>query len=221
LDAVRTLRAKGRPFVIDLRGNGGGDDSMGFELARILLGLPDHVNLPTPVASRLFRQTPESFAIQSNGWAYSILKARANGQEVPAYMSQRRDEILSWMERAKNHEFPREYVERLPEPELDESKIFQPEVYILADRGCASACETTMQVLEKLPRRILVGENTFGAVEYGDVGRVILPHSRVSVTLSTMSVQFRDGRRVEKTGYAPDIRVQEGGDALATALSRF
>lgn len=218
LDAVKELRAKGRPFVVDLRGNGGGDDSMGFELARILLGLDQHVNLPSPVESRRFLQSPESFALQSNEWAYSILRLRAQNQPVPVYMTQRRDEILTWMARAKEGQFTEEYLETLPEQRWDQRQVFQSEVYVLIDRACASSCETTMQVLENLPHRVLVGENTFGAVEHGEVGRLILPNSKISVSLSTMNVQFRDGRHVEKTGYAPDLRVPEGGDALTAAL---
>jgi hypothetical protein len=218
LETVRALRLKGRSFVIDLRGNGGGDDSMGFELARILLGMPEHVNLPTPMASRRFLQTPEAFAVQSNYWAWSILRLQSSGEAAPTYMHQRRAEILSWMERAKDGQFPVEYIEHLPEQAIDQKLIFNSPVYILIDRACASACETTMQVMERLPSRILVGENTMGAVEYGEFGRIVLPHSRVSVSLSTMNVTFRDGRRLERAGYAPDLFVGAGDDALVKAL---
>jgi len=218
LAAVRSLRQQNRPFVIDLRGNSGGDDAMGFEMARILLGLPEHVNLPSPVVSRTFRQTPEAFALQSNHWAWSILRLKNLGRPVPEYMKQRREEILNWMERAENGEFPKNYIEHLPEVELDRRQVFSPPVFVLIDRGCASSCETTLQVLEQLPQRILVGENTMGAVEFGDMGRVVLPNSRVSVSLSTMNVEFRDGRRVEKVGYAPTLPVRAGGDALVAAL---
>ena len=218
LDAVKALRLSARPFVIDLRGNSGGDDSMGFELARILLGMPAHVNLPSPIQSRRFLQTPEAFAVQSNHWAWSILRLQSLGESIPEYMKQRRSEILGWMERAKDGQFPVEYIERLPEQSIDQRSIFSLKVYVLIDRACASACETTMQVLERLPKRILVGENTMGAVEFGEFGRIVLPHSRVAVSLSTMNVTFRDGRRIERRGYAPDLQVQPGGDALAEAI---
>jgi hypothetical protein len=218
LEAVKVLRSKGRPFVIDLRGNSGGDDWMGFELARILLGMPEHVNLPTPIARRRFLQTPEAFAVQSNYWAWSILRLQSLGKAVPTYMLQRRSEILSWMNRAKDGQFPAEYIEHLPEPAIDQKLNFSSAVYVLIDRACASACETTMQVMERLSKRILVGENTMGAVEYGEFGRIVLPFSRVSVSLSTMNVTFRDGRRIERLGYSPDLKVDPGGDALVEAL---
>lgn len=221
LQTVRRLRAAEKPFVIDLRGNGGGDDSMGFEMARVLLGMPDHVNLPTPVKSRTFLQSAEAFALQSNVWAFRILQLKSKGERVPEYLVQRRDEILDWVKRAEHGEFPETYIERIPQEEVDRKVAFQQPVYVLVDRSCASACETTLQVLEYIPSRILVGENTMGAVEYGDLGRVVLPNSKINVTVATMKVEFRDGRHPEKVGYAPDVRVEEGGDALDTALTEI
>jgi C-terminal processing protease CtpA/Prc len=95
---------------------------------------------------------------------------------------------------------------------------FGQKVYVLVDRDCAWACERTLEVLERLPGRVLVGENSAGAVEYGNPGKVRLPKSHIVVQLATMSRHFSDGRHPENTGYAPDVRVEQGRDALDTAL---
>ncbi|NJL24411.1 MAG: hypothetical protein HC902_04070, partial [Calothrix sp. SM1_5_4] len=108
-----------------------------------------------------------------------------------------------------------------PEVRPDPAKRFSAKLYVLIDRGCGSACEITLQLLEALPGRVLVGENSRGAVEYGDRGRLLLPHSRVHVALATAAVRYRDGRAVEGRGYAPDLRVAKGGDALAAALAEI
>lgn len=221
LETVRELRRKGRPFILDLRGNWGGDDSMGFELARVFLSLGDFVNLPSPIASRNFIQTPEAFAVQANQMTWSILRLQKTGQPVPEFLRQRREEILSWMTRAENHQFPERYVEHLPDRSVDQREIFKEKIYVLIDRECISSCETTLQALESLPGRVLIGESTKGAVEFGEVGKVVLPHSRVVVSLSTMSVHFRDGRKIEKVGYKPDLQVPPGGNALDEALKLF
>lgn len=221
VDAVRALSAADQSFIVDLRGNRGGDDSMGFEMARVLLGVPQHMNLPTPVRQRTFRQTAEAFALQANAWALQMINLSRQGKPVPVFMHQRRDEILSWMERAKNRQFPEEYVEKLKPQLLDESKMFRGRVIFLVDRDCASACETTLQVFENLPGRILVGENTRGAVTFGEMGRVLLPNSKILVSLATMNAEFRDGRNVETVGYAPDRRVNKGGDALDAAFNEL
>ncbi len=221
LDQVKKLRAENRPFILDLRGNTGGDDSFGFELARVLFGAEGNVNLPTPQLSRTFFQTPEAFALQANALVLSALHLKASGQPISDNSEQRRQEILSWMNRAKKHQFPEHYTERVTAPSLDQDKIFQPAVYILIDRNCASSCENTLQVLERLHERILVGENTAGAVEYGEVGKLLLKNSKVGISLSTMRVRFRDGRKIEKTGYAPAIQVKAGDDALTAALQQI
>ena len=219
LDQVRALRQNGRSFVIDMRGNVGGDDWMGFAMAAILLGAGEGDALPTPVATRRIRQTPEALAIGANYWGWHILRLRHLGKTVPVYMEQKRTEYISWIERAKNNQFPGEYLERLPRVDLDQTQFFRQKVVVIVDRLCASACETTLQVLETLPARVLVGENTMGAVQYGEVGRLVLPHSKVTVSLSTVTAHFRDGRRIERIGYAPAVRVAVGQDALVPALT--
>lgn len=218
LDQVRDLRNMNEPFILDLRGNPGGDDSMGFELARILLGADPKVTLPTPVESREFRQTPAAYALAANAWMWTELKLKKDGLPVTPGLQQRRSEVLDWMERAKRGEFPDRFEERLTPAPLDKSKIFDKEVYVLIDAGCASACENTLQILESLPGRKLVGQNSLGAVEYGEMGRVLMPNSKVSITLTTMSVKFKDHRHPEKTGYSPDILVKAGSDALTEAI---
>ena len=89
--------------------------------------------------------------------------------------------------------------------------------------GCEGCAVAGVDELEGVDGGFDFGlaEGELGAVEFGDVGRVVLPNSKVSVSVSTMSVNFRDGRRVEKSGYAPDVRVSEGGDALAAALEEI
>ena len=219
LQAVEKIKAQGQPFILDLRGNVGGDDHYGFEMARVLLNMPADQNLPGPVALRKIRQTPEAFAVQVNAWTVGILRLQARGQSVPAFMLEKRAEVLEWMTRAQYHQFPDIFSEILPEQKINLSGAIQAPVYILVDRECASACETTLQVLENLPNRILVGENTAGAVHFGDVGRAFLPNSRVLVSLATSSVEFHDRRQIEKQGYAPSVPVEAGKDAL-TELAR-
>lgn len=219
LNVVRQLRRNNRPFILDLRGNRGGDEALGREMARILLGFPEEVDLPNPIESLTYRQSPEAFALLGNQWTWSILRLQNAGQPVPQYMFTRRQEVLSWMERAQAGEFADPITISLGQVEVDQARVFRQRVYVLIDRECASACESTLQLLEKLPGRLLVGENTLGSVEFGELGRVVLPNSRITVNLSTMAVKFRDDREVERSGYAPDLPVRSGQDALATLIN--
>jgi C-terminal processing protease CtpA/Prc len=74
-------------------------------------------------------------------------------------------------------------------------------------------------MFEKHPNAKTVGERTSGHVHYGNLGRLWLRGSNVIVGIPTQRRVFEDGRSVEKVGYAPQIPVAPGGDALEAALS--
>jgi hypothetical protein len=214
-ERVATLKAAGQPFVIDLRGNSGGDDEPATWLARELYGLSDQEPVPTPVEARLSIDRPEAFALMSNVWTLEIQRERRAGRTVPQDDYDMRTKILGWMEKAKSGQFPPTDYQEMPQPNLNGHAIFQAPVYILVDNQCASSCELLLEYLEALPHRVLIGEHTHGAVEYGEVGKLILPTSHVVVTLATFATRYRDYRTVEGKGYAPDIGVRAGADALS------
>jgi hypothetical protein len=218
LATVRALKEAGRPFALDLRGNAGGDDSMAYEMARVLYGLDPQEPVPTPVMAWRRLETPEAFAVLANGWALDILRLRQKGEEIPDYEEQGRRQALVWMERARSGRFPAHVREEIAQPKRRARPVFSAPLYILVDRRCASACENTLQFLEALPHRVLVGEHSSGTVMYGNVGRLILPRSRVIVSLATFAVEYRDRREVEKRGYAPDRAIPPGQDALQFLL---
>jgi hypothetical protein len=221
LGEVARLRQQNQSFVIDLRGNAGGDDDNGFEMARILYGFNRETDLPSPLAYMSYVQSSASFAVQLTGWNYQIAQLLRNGQPVPPYFYQRQAEWRGWFDRSRVTPFPNPHISNIKLTAVDRTTVFTKNVYVLIDRLCASACETTLQALEGLPHRILVGENTMGAVEYGAVGIAVLPHSHIAVQLVTESNHFRDRRRPEKIGYAPQVQVSEGQDALDAALAQI
>lgn len=218
LDQVRALKASGRAFILDLRGNRGGDNAMGVELARVLYDLRSDEPVPSPQEARLSLITPEVFALQANAWATEIIKARLDGQQPSEYSLVGRQHALDLMAKAETGEYPPSERDEIPQPDLKGRAIFKAPLYVLIDNRCASSCELTLEYLEALPQRVLVGESTMGAVEYGEIGKMLLPASRVLVTLATFSTRYRDYRTVEGVGYAPNIAVPAGGDALSVAL---
>lgn len=221
LEAVATLREQNRDFILDLRGNTGGDDSNGFEMARILYGFNRDTTLPTPLGQMVWSQGPVAFALQVNGWSYQIARMKNQGLTVPDYYFQRRELVRGWYERSKVQKFANPFVQSLVQNHPDARASFAKNIYVLIDGRCASSCETTLQALEALPHRILVGENSSGTVEYGNVGMLVLPHSHLAVQLSTLANRFRDHRHPEKRGYEPQIRIPAGQDALSALLSRL
>jgi hypothetical protein len=84
---------------------------------------------------------------------------------------------------------------------------FGGRLVVLVDRGCASACETSVLLARQIPGALVVGENTEGSMKVGELARYRLPHSGVRVSA---------GRRVhrdpsypggfpEGRGYLPDL----------------
>jgi hypothetical protein len=215
IDKVRTALPDARAVVIDARGNGGGDDTIAYQLAALLWG----GDVPAP-SRQIVSQTPATFALAINDLVLRVRRLESKHEPVPEYLSRKLTE--------KRHGFDEARAGRL-QPEIerpsqtgapfDAAKGFDRPVYLLIDRACASSCESIVEVLERHPRFKTVGENTGGFVHFGNMGYAVLPRSGIVVQMATDFWRFDDGRYVEQVGYAPKLRVAPGGDALAAALA--
>jgi len=87
---------------------------------------------------------------------------------------------------------------------------------VLVDRGCASACEMFVALARQVPGLLVAGERTRGTMAVGEVASFILPRSRLAVTLGTRAVVDPLGDFDETRGFAPDIALG-GMDALVEA----
>ena len=96
----------------------------------------------------------------------------------------------------------------------DPTKGYPHPIYILADHGCGSAGESTLALLRVNPQVKVIGENTYGAVHFGNQGKFFLPESKIQVGMGTHFVESRDGKFYEKVGYAPDVQTPKGKDAM-------
>lgn len=81
LESVRKLISKADLAIIDLRGNGGGDDTFGWELAELFYGGP----LLHPMNREHERQTPETLAIFTNGYGLRIARLQEAGKPIPDF----------------------------------------------------------------------------------------------------------------------------------------
>ena len=192
-------------YIVDLRGNGGGNDTAAYWVAQVLLG-----RRPVrPGISVSRRQTLQSQVLVANR---SILA----GEEIPA-------QHRSHLEDAQPEAFAQEWRRFKPGPAsyLDgDFESFGGSLWVLTDRRCGSSCENAVQLLSVHPRVKVIGHPTAGAIHYGQAGSLILPHSRLVVTIATQRVDLADGQFYEKVGFQPDILVSTGEDALDIALER-
>jgi C-terminal processing protease CtpA/Prc len=83
---------------------------------------------------------------------------------------------------------------------------------VLTDELCASACEAVASALSGVPGVLRYGRSTAGSS--GLPVTVILPHSRLTLSLPSWQARGADGRLIEGQGVRPQVRVPLSLEAL-------
>lgn len=197
--------------VIDLRGNTGGDDGQGMELAQLLFGRPfEH-----PIKRQYRSQVPQTMALKLNRVIVDIANRKAEGQEIPEHIQEELEDSRDNFQRALRGDFSPQYIRTDKGTGKREDPVtgYTKPIYILMDGACGSSCEFTIAAFEWHNYVQRVGENTNGTFHFGNAGLVILPHSHLKVMIPTQYSEYFDGRFIERVGFSPDIRVSPGQDA--------
>jgi hypothetical protein len=85
-------------------------------------------------------------------------------------------------------------------------RAFRGQLVVVADRRCASACETAILHARHLPGAVVVGENTEGTMKVGEIRIYRLPASGVWVSAGTrVHHDPRENGFPEGRGYLPDL----------------
>ncbi|MBC7467422.1 MAG: hypothetical protein H7256_15640 [Bdellovibrio sp.] len=211
LESVKSMLKKSDSIVLDMRGNGGGSDTIGMRLAEILFG---HA-FEYPVVRQYRSQTPETMALNVNRYKLKVLYLKESQAQIPDYYSTMIKEERDDYALAVQGKLPAEYIRtnKGTGKRTDPVTGYKKPIYILMDAECSSSCETTIDAFEwhKYVKR--VGENTDGCIHFDNIGYILLPNSRIEVMIPTQYNEYFDKRFIEKIGIAPDIRVASGDDA--------
>jgi C-terminal processing protease CtpA/Prc len=197
--------------IVDLRGNGGGDDSRGYDLARALTDAP-----PVDGALRMHeRQTPETLTL----WMNTVTAQRGDDGKLAPHVLARLTEAKTARDaslRAGAREW--KVTENAARTVVLGPRAFHGPIAILVDAACASSCESSLVVLRVHPNARVFGERTAGFIHFGNVGRVTLPRSHVRVNIPTKYDEWPNGKLYDKVGFEPDVALAPGTDALEAAF---
>ncbi|MCA9582218.1 MAG: hypothetical protein KC416_10525 [Myxococcales bacterium] len=143
-------------FVIDLRGNGGGDDSRAHQLAEVLRDAP----ATSGMARTHRRNSPEAYTLFLN----TLDQIARKGDVLAPHLSTIYGRFSRWRDEARaSHGTPPYLVEEDPQGVPPPGpNAYGGTIAILVDEGCASICESGLDVLRHHPRATVYGRRTGG-----------------------------------------------------------
>ena len=204
-------RDKARTIIIDVRGNGGGDSTNAHLMANLLA----NQEVPLYAYGARRRNTPEAITIFKNllhFWQKHAEKNSSMLETIEKYISILEEKLQQALQ-GDLAEFTEEY-DQETDLTYNPHKGFQGKIYILQDKGCASSGENAILAFNFFPNVEKVGFNSQGLINFGDIGSLQLPHSKLILGIATFSTIFR-GKKVEDfIGIKPDIILEDGQDAF-------
>ena len=204
--------------ILDMRGNGGGDDTTGYRLSALFHKAKDQFSFPTPYGKQITSQTPETLTLKINSAKIGLRW----GNGPVSFFKEWKAESEALLKKAIAGDLNEKKVS-IKEPISKDwaFKGYKIPLYILMDSGCGSSCESSIDAFEYNPYVKKVGTNTAGTLHFGNISSLFLKHSRLHIQTPTHANFFRDGRFIEKTGIKPDISVPDGQDAFEYIKSKL
>ena len=193
-----TILPQSEILIIDLRGNGGGNDKPLSDMADYILGDENF-----PIARRQYiRNNPDANAVkkiyrQSIGTKFNIKSTT----DPIIYTDNSNSDTL---------------------PKFDATRAgFNGQIYILIDSGVMSSGELICTLLRNHPKAKFVGTNTRGGEVYGyNYADILLPHSHMQFNVGCVYRELFT-ENFELNGYTPDIKCLDGTDAFAVAMTEI
>lgn len=177
-------------IILDLRSNPGGSDSYGKEWLRLLVGSPVRAEL---AIAQLVTDTAVSLLMNAAGMAGDGNDSVSGLAAVASQAKRLADPARPGWARIER--------ERATAP------ADSPWIVAIVDWHTASASESLIRRLRSLPKTIVMGSNTRGALLSGNAGLLVLPSSGVEVRVPTMMWLGPDLANNDGVGFSPDYWV--------------
>lgn len=216
LDSIRDVLKSSNAVIIDLRSNSGGDDYFGMEMAKIFWGGPFH----HLIEKQINNTSASALAIMANHFR---LQSIYSGQDTDpnSIPEQVVKSLTLQVGQALNGLIPnvqiRSKVGSDSSASVTESGYKKP-IYVLADSLTSSSGEFTALAFALHPFAKIFGENSAGFIHFGNAGKVLLPNSKIQVSISTQFNQLENHLFFEKIGITPNQIIPPGTDAYDSAM---
>ena len=194
----RAILPQSEILIVDLRGNGGGNNKPLSDMVDYILGDENF-----PFARRQYiRNNPDANAVkkiyeQSIGTRFNI----KSSLDPVIYEDNSNCNIL---------------------PKFDAARAgFNGPIYVLTDGGVMSSGELVCTLIRNHPKAKFVGANTRGGEVYGyNYAHILLPHSHMRFNVGCVYRELFT-ENFELNGYEPDIKCADGMDALTVAMAEI
>ncbi len=188
MDVNKDIIAGFNNLIIDIRNNGGG----GFEAFNALLPfVADSINIPQPYNASVWL-SPENFSYYDES-KYEYAETREDSLNEAAYIR-----------------FLEKYKGRFSPPDTGRQQLpfilHQPKkIALLYNRRTASTAEGFILLSKESKRVKSYGENSAGAITYGDWRPVEIPALKVWIAMTTKKMVFLRPADFESRGIQPDM----------------
>lgn len=188
--ANKTLLDRTPNLIIDCRGNGGGSD------------ITYRMVTPLLYTNRTYGYRNQTWATKDNADKYAQLSknkdyprgTRVYGERMHKKILRHQGKFIGRKGKVKNRKMT--------------PKAFPKHVAVLIDSRCASSCESFVEEARQSKKVTLIGVNTAGVSDYGNLHRIDLPCQKFSMAYPTTRSSAVDaGKGIDNVGFPPDIRL--------------
>jgi hypothetical protein len=195
-------------LIIDIRGNSGGNEAWPKTWITLLTGrTPNRVQVFTELISET------AMIGRANSYALALHRVLELSQQgYTAKVEEFRGYAESFEEEGLD---PYWWPYEVPGPQNIQSET---KLIVLMDANVYSSGEGFISYLHQVENVVIVGENSGGALTYGQMSHHRLPNSQILVALPTSLNVFVDLEYREEKGFPPDLWVP-AEDALNHAVA--
>ncbi len=220
-ESLKEILTSADSLIIDLRGNSGGDDRKAYELAHLLFG----GEFPLPYDALIRNFSAANYALMANNAMVRLQNNFRNNEELDPTLLHEYLRNLNNIDKAVHNLLPVVEFDRKRELALDMhldplnfifdvKNGFSKPIFILFDRECGSSGEILIDLLEYHPFAKRYGQPSSGTIHFGNAFPLILPYSKIKITIGQVFRKYRDGRFIERQGILPQVYIPDGIEGI-------